>query len=206
MREALPDGPATTPGQVVFLPMTEMQRLAATLALDDGDLPTARAWLAAHDRWLAWNGTVLGRAEGQLGWAAYHRATGDLATARDHAAQALAHASAPRQPLALLAAHRLLGELATAAGDHDAAARISPMPSRWRTPALPPTSGRWACWAWPSYRSLPARARKRGRHSSPRILPLKRSARSRCWRGRTNLALGSRKREGVSRLTPRTRG
>jgi DNA-binding CsgD family transcriptional regulator len=37
---------------------------------------------------------------------------------RAHAEAALAHATAPRQPIALLAAHRLLGELATAEGDH----------------------------------------------------------------------------------------
>jgi tetratricopeptide (TPR) repeat protein len=49
---------------------------------------------------------------------AYHRAAGDVALAQDHAAQGLTHASEPRQPLALLAAHRLLGELATEAGRH----------------------------------------------------------------------------------------
>ena len=43
------------------------------------------------------------------------------ALARDHAARALAHATAPRQPLALLAAHRTLGVLATDAGDRAAA-------------------------------------------------------------------------------------
>src|SRR5205823_4838318 len=47
------------------------------------------------------------------------------APAREHAARALAEASAPRQPLALLAAQRLLGELDTAAGRHaDAAAHL----------------------------------------------------------------------------------
>jgi hypothetical protein len=65
---------------------------------------------------------VLGRAEGALGWAEYHRAAGDLAEAREHATAALTHASAPRQPLALLATHRLLGELTTASGQHDEAA------------------------------------------------------------------------------------
>ena len=65
---------------------------------------------------------MLGQAEGQLGWAAYHRAAGDLAMARQHAERALAQASEPRQPLALLAAHRLLGELDTEAGRHAEAA------------------------------------------------------------------------------------
>ena len=68
---------------------------------------------------------MLGRAEGQLGWAEYHRAAGDLPQAAEHGGRALGHATAPRQPLALLAAHRLCGELDTAAGRHaDAAAHL----------------------------------------------------------------------------------
>jgi DNA-binding CsgD family transcriptional regulator len=118
----LPGGPATLPGATWFTAATALQRLAATLATEAGDLDGARAWLECHDRWLAWSGAVLGLAEGELGWAAYHRAASDLATAGEHAARALAHASAPRQPLALLAAHRLLGELDTAAGRHAGAA------------------------------------------------------------------------------------
>jgi DNA-binding CsgD family transcriptional regulator len=90
-----------------------LQELAAALATDAGDLTAARAWLEAHDRWTAWGDTVLGRAEGQLGWATYYRAEGDADRASAHAQDALAHASDPRQPLTLLAAHRLLGELAT---------------------------------------------------------------------------------------------
>jgi len=98
-------GPATEPGDAMFAQALEAQYLALALALDAGDLPTARAWLAAYDRWLAWSGAVLGRAEGQLGWAAYHRASGDAVAARACAETALNHATAPRQPLALLAAH-----------------------------------------------------------------------------------------------------
>ena len=118
VRAVHPAGPATEPGDHSFVPAVELQRLAAQRALEAGDLPTAQAWLAAHDRWLAWSGAVLGQAEGQLGWAAYHRAAGCPALAQGHAEQALAHATEPRQPLALLAAHRLLGELATEAGRH----------------------------------------------------------------------------------------
>jgi DNA-binding CsgD family transcriptional regulator len=119
--EVLPQGPATEPGDCFFRTAVVLQRAAADRARDAEDLPAARAWLMAHDRWLAWSTGVLGRAEGALGWAAYHRATGDAALARQHAEAALAHASDPRQPLALLAAHRLLGELATAAGRYAAA-------------------------------------------------------------------------------------
>ena len=122
MREALPDGPATAPvSHFIGNRTVSLARLAVALALDAGDLVTARAWLEMHDRWLTWSGAVPGRSEGHLGWAAYHRAAGGIALAQDHAERALAQASAPRQPLALLAAHRFLGELDTAAGRHAAA-------------------------------------------------------------------------------------
>ena len=125
IRRWLPDGPATEPGEVEYLETLHFQRIAAALEVGAGELSAARAWLEAYDRWLAWNGTVLGRAEGQLGWAAYHRAAGDSGQARACASQALALASDPRQPLALLAAHRLLGEIDTSDGRHaDATAHL----------------------------------------------------------------------------------
>ncbi|HEY8597059.1 MAG TPA: AAA family ATPase [Thermomicrobiales bacterium] len=116
VREWLPAGPAGEPGESFLACALVLQRLAAALALDGGDRASARSWLEAHDRWLAWSGAALGRAEGALGWAAYHRAAGDGPAARRHAEAALARAADPRQPLALLAAHRLLGELDTAEG------------------------------------------------------------------------------------------
>ncbi|MDI3341320.1 MAG: AAA family ATPase [Sphaerobacter sp.] len=121
VREQLPAGLAAEPGDAILLDTLPIQRLAAALALDAGDLPTARAWLESHDRWLAWSDAVLGRADGHLAWAAYYRAAGDLAAARRRAAGALEAASEPRQPLALLRAHRLLGALDTAAQRHDEA-------------------------------------------------------------------------------------
>lgn len=119
VRETLPDGPDTEPGDSFFCAAVILQRVAAHLALNAGNLALAQEWLNAHDRWLAWSGAVPGRSEGQLGWAAYHRATGDRDAAHQHATQALADATEPRQPLALLAAHRLLGELDTDAGRFD---------------------------------------------------------------------------------------
>jgi DNA-binding CsgD family transcriptional regulator len=116
VREAMPDGPAMEPGGSRYLNALVLQRLAVDLALDAGDLATARAWLEAHDRWLAWSGAVAGQAEGQLGWARYHQTAGDLAEASRHAAAALERAAEPRQPLALLAGHPLAGEIATASG------------------------------------------------------------------------------------------
>ncbi|HEX5503827.1 MAG TPA: AAA family ATPase, partial [Thermomicrobiales bacterium] len=52
LRGWLPEGPETAPGQAFVLFVLPLQRLAADLSLDAGDLPGARAWLAAHDRWL----------------------------------------------------------------------------------------------------------------------------------------------------------
>jgi DNA-binding CsgD family transcriptional regulator len=116
-----PDGPATEPGDKFITFALPTQRLAAELALDAGDLPLARAWLEAHERWLAWSGVLLGQAELAQIWARYELQLGRRERARQHARRALTLAAQPRQPLALLAAHRLNGELETLAGHHDTA-------------------------------------------------------------------------------------
>jgi DNA-binding CsgD family transcriptional regulator len=111
----LPAGPDTAPEDSAgdTLPL---RTLAVTLALDAGDWDAARRWLASLDHWLNWSGSVLGQADAHLCWAVYHRAKGESAQARVRAVKALSAAGAPRQPLTLLAAHRLLGELDLAAG------------------------------------------------------------------------------------------
>lgn len=115
VHEGLPAGPETAPEDTAgkILPL---RMLAVTLALDEGDHDAARQWLASLDRWLEWSGSVFGQAGAHMCWAAYHRAIGEPARARERARQALAAAGAPRQPLALLATHRLLGELDLAEG------------------------------------------------------------------------------------------
>ncbi|MGH2531972.1 MAG: helix-turn-helix transcriptional regulator [Thermomicrobiales bacterium] len=118
VRKQIPAGHATEPGDAILLDTVVLQRLAVALALDSGDLAVARSWLEAHDRWLSWSKAVLGLAEGHLGWATYFRAAADASSARRRAEQALAAAADPRQPLVLLAAHRLLGEIDTAARRH----------------------------------------------------------------------------------------
>jgi DNA-binding CsgD family transcriptional regulator len=115
-REVLPVGPATEPGGSNFLTTLALLRAQVSLAIDAGDLATAREWLEAYDRWLHWSGAVLGQAEGHLAWSVYHCAVGDPSLACDLATRALVRATEPRQPLALVAAHRLLAELDTAAG------------------------------------------------------------------------------------------
>jgi hypothetical protein len=109
----LPAGPETEPGDMIHQEGLFLQRLAVDVCLDGSDLLAARAWLKAHDRWLAWSESVLGRADGQVSWARYHRAAGAIARARAIAADALALATTPDQPLVRLAAHRLLGEIET---------------------------------------------------------------------------------------------
>jgi DNA-binding NarL/FixJ family response regulator len=116
-------GPETEPGERMggAMPLW-FQLLAVGLALDAGDLDTARRWLDAHRRWLDFMDAVLGRADEAVLEAQWHRDAGDAERAREHAMQALVHATTPRQPLALLAAHRMLGILDTDAGAHVAAA------------------------------------------------------------------------------------
>ncbi len=122
VHEGLPDGPLTEPGTTYFIAL-DLHGLAARLTLDDGEHDQARQWLEAHDRWLDWAGPEVrwGRADGHLLWAEYRRALGEPAAALGHAERALAEASAPRQPLVLLAAQRLLGTLATDTGRSAAA-------------------------------------------------------------------------------------
>lgn len=123
VHEAWPQGPATEPGDQ-FVPFTlPLLLLAAAAALDVDDLAAARTWLDAHRRWLDFTGATLGRSEGQVLEASWQRAAGDDARARDHATRALRLASAPRQPLALIAAQRFLGTLAADAGDAPLAER-----------------------------------------------------------------------------------
>jgi DNA-binding CsgD family transcriptional regulator len=121
IRPLFPAGPETEPGDMNHQEGLFLQRLAAELCLDEGNLPGAHAWLTAHDRWLAWSEGVLGRADGQVAWAGYHLAVGDASRTRAAATNALALAAEPDQPLARLAAHRLLGEIETATKNHAAA-------------------------------------------------------------------------------------
>jgi DNA-binding CsgD family transcriptional regulator len=117
VHEPSPIRAASEPGEEMGWPPMHFHRLAAELALDAGDLAAARGWLDLHGRWLDFMEATLGRAEGEVLEAEWHRATGDVVRARDHAAQALAYATSPRQPLALIAAHRFLGILDTDSGD-----------------------------------------------------------------------------------------
>jgi len=122
VHDALPRGAGTAPGDARFQPAIAMIAVGTALALDEGDLPVAHEWLAAYDRWLTWSGATRERAAGMLLRARYDWQAGDAEAAYAQARDALINAAAPRQPLGLLGAHRLLGELDIATGDYAVAA------------------------------------------------------------------------------------
>ena len=118
----LPDGVATEQGSTMHSVSLVAQRVAAELTLDAGQHEQARAWLEMHDHWLDSSSAVLGRAESRLLWARYHLDGGELDQSEAQANAALEQADDPRQPLSLVAAHRLLGRLATRRGRFEEAA------------------------------------------------------------------------------------
>ena len=123
VREVLPRGPDSEPEDSLFPYAVEMLRLATRLALDTSDFTTASQWLKTHDYWLAWSGSVRGKAEAAFLRARLHLLQGDLQTAGQHAREAHNLATNPRQPLALLEVYRILGDVAVADGDHTGAER-----------------------------------------------------------------------------------
>lgn len=118
VQQALLDGPATPPGRLLLSNMLALQRLAAALALDGGDLPLARTWIDAHQFARAWSGRLQGHAEGLLLAARLATLEGQPSAAREAAEAAIEAARAPRQPLALLLAHRMLARVLLQAEDH----------------------------------------------------------------------------------------
>ncbi len=116
VRFALPNGRETQPGSVFYTSAIATISVATRLELRRGNIAAARAWLETRDRWVAWAGDVRGQPEGELLWAEYFRASDDPDAARQRVERSLELAAEPRQPLAVLAAQRLLGELDSAAG------------------------------------------------------------------------------------------
>ncbi len=116
--DVLPQGHGTQPGNFYYYSTLRIQRAAALLALNEGKPSEALAWINAREEWLAWANRVLDRADNLLLRSAYLQATGNKDLALDEARMALSLASEPRQPVALLAAHRMIGDLETEAGHY----------------------------------------------------------------------------------------
>ena len=121
VRKLLPQGAETEPGDAFFFMAQYAQRLAAELELDASNLDQAGHWIDAHGRWIAWSEAKLWQAEHQLLRARFHERAGELSLARRYADRALTLATLPRQPLQLVAAHRMLGSLDRQEGHHDLA-------------------------------------------------------------------------------------
>ncbi|HLI50466.1 MAG TPA: AAA family ATPase, partial [Thermomicrobiaceae bacterium] len=115
MREELPAGSETAPGNAILSDALPLARLAAGIAQSKRDEASAVRWLEMHDAWLAGSGNQRDLPSAELAWAMLHLRTGRLAEADRYARRALELAMSPRRPLMLLEGHRLLGEIQLAA-------------------------------------------------------------------------------------------
>lgn len=122
LHDLLPDGPGADPADQPHPIPGIAPRAAAELALESGNLLSAREWLTLHDHCLDWSGAVPGRAEGQTLWGQVCLAEADLDKASDYARQAVERARSPRQPMALIGALRLTGIVQMRRGDLDSSA------------------------------------------------------------------------------------
>ncbi len=109
--QLLPEKASTEPGGCYFPFGMRSIALAAELALDAGNPQDAQRWIELHDQWLAWSGGARWHTTNQLLRARQADISGNPSQARQHAEHALALATDPRQPLALIAIHRFLGQL-----------------------------------------------------------------------------------------------
>ena len=106
-----PSGLQSEPGTIQYYGMLGLLELASNIALASDDLPCAREAIDTHWRWLNYGEAVFTRSSAHLAEAQYQLSGGDRAQSRTSAERALRRAERPRQPLALLAAHRFLGHL-----------------------------------------------------------------------------------------------
>jgi ATP/maltotriose-dependent transcriptional regulator MalT len=116
IRTGLPYGPEVPLGTPFFVRTLDLIRLAAELALAEDDAEQAGAWTNTYERWLDWSDRVPGRSTAQLLRARLLQARGERAAATERARAALDLATEPRQPLAQLAALRVLALLEIEAG------------------------------------------------------------------------------------------
>jgi DNA-binding CsgD family transcriptional regulator/tetratricopeptide (TPR) repeat protein len=111
VRQAMPLGPEQPWKSRQFQEGLFFQRLAAELALVEGDLPTAHGWLASHRSWLEQSGAVAPMADAASVAAKYEIAAGNIDRARVQTIEALEHATRLGQPLARLTVHQVMAEV-----------------------------------------------------------------------------------------------
>lgn len=119
--ELVPPLHPTEPVPVSNNLMVLAHTLRAELCLALGDLPQARTWLEAAERWPALGSAPFFRANVRLGWAVLHRQSGELENAWRAALHGLRDARAASSTIATIEAHRMLGELAAVRGEGQSA-------------------------------------------------------------------------------------
>jgi DNA-binding NarL/FixJ family response regulator len=121
VRQAMPLGPDQPWQSRQLQEGLFFQRLAIDLSLADGDLPTARKWLASLQEWLACSGAVSTMADATWLSARCALAAGNAGEARSLATESLDQATRLGQPLSQLDAHRVLADAELARRDESAA-------------------------------------------------------------------------------------
>ncbi|MFW6074300.1 MAG: LuxR C-terminal-related transcriptional regulator, partial [Chloroflexota bacterium] len=121
LSQALPRGPETEPGTTLIYNAVRFQSLGTQLALDEGEIDEAKAWTRSLRTWIDWSGHLPGECEYELLRAQIALAGDNPSHALEHARRACQHASRPSQPLALLSARRVTGEVLITLGEHEAA-------------------------------------------------------------------------------------
>ncbi|CAN5658233.1 hypothetical protein BH23CHL2_BH23CHL2_33220 [soil metagenome] len=117
IRAAIPYGPEIEPSVWLAHNTMEMMRVAAELALDRMDIERAEEWTSAYGRWAAWTERLPSLATHRILLAQLSLSAGHTGEAALAARDALKFASSPRQPLPIMTAHRILGEIATEQGE-----------------------------------------------------------------------------------------
>ena len=119
--QLLPQKSSTEPGDCYFPFGMWSIALAAEFALDADNPQEAQRWIELHDQWLAWSGGARWHVTNQLLRARHAGVCGNAVQAWQFVDRALDQASNPRQPLALIAVQRFLGQLNTEATQFDQA-------------------------------------------------------------------------------------
>jgi DNA-binding CsgD family transcriptional regulator len=117
IRAVWPVGPEQLSVDQPILLTLPLLLLGASVALDQLGPASAKPWLDAHETWVTRIGAKLGLSDGHRVRARYELMLGHQRNAEEFAQLSLDEAASPRQPVSLLRAHRLRGELAALDGD-----------------------------------------------------------------------------------------